>query len=70
MASKPKLLVMDEPSTGVDIVAQEIFYELLAKFRDEQRTNMLATLSRIEDTVAHLVNDVYKPRVARIIDGD
>jgi len=35
LASKPKLLVLDEPSTGVDSVAQEDFYELLAKFRDE-----------------------------------
>jgi len=36
LASKPKLLVLDEPSTGVDSVAQEDFYELLAKFRNEQ----------------------------------
>lgn len=36
LASKPKLLILDEPSTGVDSVAQEDFYELLAKFRNEQ----------------------------------
>lgn len=36
LASEPKLLVLDEPSTGVDSVAQEDFYELLARIRDEQ----------------------------------
>lgn len=36
LASEPKLLILDEPSTGVDSVAQEDFYELLAELRDEQ----------------------------------
>ncbi len=36
LASNPKLLVLDEPSTGIDSVAQEEFYELLAKIRDHQ----------------------------------
>ncbi|MFO7556963.1 MAG: metal ABC transporter ATP-binding protein [Desulfobacterales bacterium] len=41
MASKPKLLILDEPSTGVDSVAQEDFYELLAKFRNEQAISVM-----------------------------
>ena len=36
LASAPKLLVLDEPSTGIDSVAQEEFYELLAAIRDKQ----------------------------------
>lgn len=36
LASGPKLLVLDEPSTGIDSVAQEDFYELLAEIRDGQ----------------------------------
>jgi len=36
LASEPKLLVLDEPSTGIDSVAQEDFYELLAQIRDKQ----------------------------------
>ncbi|MEW6671537.1 MAG: metal ABC transporter ATP-binding protein [Thermodesulfobacteriota bacterium] len=36
LASRPRLLILDEPATGIDSVAQEDFYELLAKFRDEQ----------------------------------
>lgn len=29
LASKPKILVLDEPSTGIDVVGQEDFYHLL-----------------------------------------
>jgi zinc transport system ATP-binding protein len=36
LASNPKLLVLDEPSTGIDSVAQEEFYEFLARIRDQQ----------------------------------
>jgi len=36
LVSRPKLLVLDEPSTGVDSVGQEDFYELLAGLRDSQ----------------------------------
>lgn len=36
LASNPRLLVLDEPATGVDSVAQEDFYELLARVRDEE----------------------------------
>jgi zinc transport system ATP-binding protein len=36
LASRPRLLILDEPSTGIDSVAQEEFYELLARLRDEQ----------------------------------
>lgn len=41
LVSKPKLLVLDEPSMGVDSVAQEDFYELLAKLRDEQNISTI-----------------------------
>lgn len=41
LASKPKLLVLDEPSTGVDSVAQEDFYELLARLRDDQGISVI-----------------------------
>jgi zinc transport system ATP-binding protein len=41
LVSKPKLLILDEPSTGIDSVAQEDFYELLAKLRDEQGVSVI-----------------------------
>jgi zinc transport system ATP-binding protein len=53
MASKPKLLVLDEPSTGVDSVAQEDFYELLAKFRDEQGISVIMVSHDIGVITSH-----------------
>jgi len=34
LVGDPKLLLLDEPSTGIDAVAQESFYRLLEKLRD------------------------------------
>lgn len=53
LASKPKLLVLDEPSTGVDSVAQEDFYELLVKFRDEMNISVIMVSHDIGVVTAH-----------------
>jgi zinc transport system ATP-binding protein len=53
MASKPKLLVLDEPATGVDSVAQEDFYELLAKFRNEQGISVIMVSHDIGVITSH-----------------
>jgi len=53
MASKPKLLVLDEPSTGIDSVAQEDFYELLAKFRNEQGISVIMVSHDIGVITSH-----------------
>nr|BAU79841.1 putative manganese transporter ATP-binding protein MntA [uncultured Aquificaceae bacterium] len=34
--SQPELLILDEPSTGVDVVAQENFYEFIKKLNREK----------------------------------
>lgn len=53
LASKPKLLVLDEPSTGVDSVAQEDFYELLASFRNEQGISVIMVSHDIGAITSH-----------------
>ena len=53
LSSKPRLLVLDEPSTGVDSVAQEDFYELLAKFRDEMNISIIMVSHDIGVITAH-----------------
>jgi len=53
LASKPKLLVLDEPSTGVDSVAQEDFYELLANFRNELGISVIMVSHDIGAITSH-----------------
>jgi zinc transport system ATP-binding protein len=53
LASSPKLLILDEPSTGVDSVAQEDFYELLVKLRDEQNMTIIMVSHDIGVITAH-----------------
>lgn len=53
LASKPKLLVLDEPSTGIDSVAQEDFYELLVWLRNEQGISVIMVSHDIGVITAH-----------------
>ncbi len=41
LVADPRLLILDEPSTGVDSVAQDEFYELLARLRDEKGLSVI-----------------------------
>ncbi len=36
LIAEPEIVFLDEPSTGIDVVAQEGFYEFLKKLRDEK----------------------------------
>ncbi|HNR89649.1 MAG TPA: metal ABC transporter ATP-binding protein [Spirochaetota bacterium] len=58
LALNPEILLLDEPSTGLDAVAQDSFYLLLRKLRDERGlaivivSHDIGTVSMIVDTVA------------------
>jgi zinc transport system ATP-binding protein len=57
LAAKPKLLLLDEPTTGVDPAASESFYELLRKIQETGVTVLMVThdvgvVSRYVDKVA------------------
>lgn len=41
LASAPKILILDEPNTGVDMVSQQRFYTLLAKLNKEENITIL-----------------------------
>jgi zinc transport system ATP-binding protein len=52
VAAEPKLLLLDEPTTGIDFSGQQTFYELIKKLRDRKGFTVLM--------VTHDVGVVWK----------
>lgn len=65
LAVQPKLLILDEPSTGLDIVSQESFYALLQYLRDEEGLTILfvshdiGAVSGVVDRIACLNRKIH-----------
>jgi len=56
LASNPSVLILDEPNTGVDVVSQRIFYELLR----ELNKNEGLTIVFITHDVGVIADDITK----------
>ncbi|MEZ0323473.1 MAG: metal ABC transporter ATP-binding protein [Hydrogenothermaceae bacterium] len=56
LISQPKLLILDEPSTGIDMVAQENFYEFLKKINQEKGI----TVIMVSHDIGVVANYVHK----------
>ena len=56
LASEPQLLILDEPTVGVDATAQEAFYQLLSKLNKESNL----TLILVSHDIDVVVNEVNK----------
>ncbi|WP_347402108.1 metal ABC transporter ATP-binding protein [Sulfurimonas marina] len=57
LASSPKILILDEPNTGVDVKSQQRFYELLRKLNKEDGITILFIthdIGVIADDIARL----------------
>jgi len=66
MAIDAKLLVLDEPTLGLDILMRKQFYEtLLNEYFDEQRT-ILVTTHQVEE-VEHILTDLLFIDRGRIV---
>jgi ABC-2 type transport system ATP-binding protein len=68
MAIDARLLVLDEPTLGLDILYRKAFYEsLLSDYFDEQKT-ILVTTHQVEE-VEHILTDLLFIRDGRIALG-
>jgi len=56
LASKPEILILDEPNTGVDVASQHRFYELLRKLNKEDKI----TIVFITHDIGVIVDDIAR----------
>jgi ABC-2 type transport system ATP-binding protein len=63
--SRPELLVLDEPTAGVDPLVQAEFGRLVSEAREEGRTVFLS--SHVLSEVQHLADDVVILRAGRVV---
>lgn len=68
LVKKPKLLILDEPTAGVDIESQSRFYDLLKKLNKEHQIT-LVLVSHDIDVVAHEVTHVICVNKTIILHG-
>ncbi|MGP4046051.1 dipeptide ABC transporter ATP-binding protein [Streptomyces sp. 2A115] len=68
IAARPKLLVLDEPTTGLDVVTQRGVLDLIGTLRDE--LGLAAVLvSHDLGVVAHMADEVSVLRSGRIVEA-
>ncbi len=66
LAIKARLLVLDEPTLGLDLLVRRRFYDtLLNDYMDEERT-ILVTTHQVEE-IEHLLTDVMFIEQGRIV---
>jgi zinc transport system ATP-binding protein len=77
LASEPELLILDEPTTGVDLESQDKFYDLLAKLNKEKGLTIILVshdISVVVNAVSTLfcINRslVYHGTPARFVQGE
>ncbi|MDQ1042891.1 ABC transporter ATP-binding protein [Streptomyces sp. V4I2] len=68
VAARPKLLVLDEPTTGLDVVTQRSVLDLIAALRDELGLAALL-VSHDLGVVAHLADEVTVLRSGRAVES-
>lgn len=56
LASKPSILILDEPNTGVDMVSQKRFYALLKELNEKEKLTILF----ITHDIGVIVDDVTR----------
>jgi ABC-type Mn2+/Zn2+ transport system ATPase subunit len=69
LAGEPRLLALDEPTTGVDASSQESLAQLLAELREELGVTILY-VSHEFGAVEHVVSRLLLVRGRLVFDGD
>jgi len=57
LASRPRILLLDEPNTGVDVVAQEGLYQILKRLKEELSLTILMVTHDV-GVISHFVDRI------------
>ncbi|MFJ2263805.1 dipeptide ABC transporter ATP-binding protein [Streptomyces sp. NPDC087844] len=68
IAARPKVLVLDEPTTGLDVVTQRGVLDLIGALRDELGLSAVL-VSHDLGVVAHMADEVAVLRAGRIVEA-
>ena len=65
----PDLVILDEPTTGVDVTGQSVIVDLIKSIKESGKTLIFSThqLNEVRDIAAHII--VLKPR-KKVFDGE
>jgi ABC-type multidrug transport system ATPase subunit len=70
MIHRPKLLILDEPTTGVDAVSRKEFWDILKKIKSEGITVLVSTPYMDEASLCDRVALIQKGKILSLSDPD
>ena len=59
MLNDPKILVLDEPTAGLDVGAREAMLDILREYMEEEPERSILISSHISSDLEHLCDDIY-----------
>ncbi len=67
MCHKPNLLILDEPTAGLDVVAREEVLELLREYMEQDDNRAILISSHISSDLEGLCDDIYMIHQGQIV---
>jgi len=69
LASRPRILLLDEPNTGVDVVAQEGLYQVLKRLKEELSLTIIMVTHDV-GVISHFVDRIACLNITLHFSGD
>lgn len=67
LGHRPKLLILDEPTAGLDVLARDEVLEMLREFMEEDETRSILMSSHISSDLESICDDLYIIHDGKII---
>ena len=67
LAMKPDVLILDEPTAGLDVGAREAMLDILREYMEEEPERSILISSHISSDLEHLCDDIYVIHKGKIV---